>query len=105
MREGEQVTIFFEQRETGKEKILTGIVDKKGFARIENAQFEKNEIIQISEEPEKLPEPVNTEKKNEVYKTYEGKDYTEAEWVKKEQELWEKYQAKKNRRGFFGFLK
>jgi hypothetical protein len=44
-------------------------------------------------------------KQSSVYKTCKGKDYTEAEWVKKEQELWEQYQAKKNRGGFFGFLK
>ena len=36
--------------------------------------------------------------------TFNGKTYTEEEWKAFEQEQWEKYQAKRNKKGFFDWL-
>ncbi len=38
---------------------------------------------------------IGTHKNENIYKIYKGKNYTQEEWVKKEQELWEEYQKSK----------
>ena len=80
-----------------KEITLIGEVDEAGFALLkEQLVVEKSKKT----EQEKLEKQQREEerKATEVYKTYQGKDYTYNEWVVKEQELWEEYQRTKKRK-------
>ena len=87
-----------EVRNGSTEIILSGTVDENGFAilketfTIESSKKEEQEKLA---QQQKKQEEEELQKSTEVYKTYQGKDYTYNEWVVKEQELWEEYQRTK----------
>uniref|UniRef100_UPI0039A5E575 type VI secretion system Vgr family protein n=2 Tax=Weeksellaceae TaxID=2762318 RepID=UPI0039A5E575 len=102
--EGETITIVVGElndkdiNEQGKEITLSGTVDNRGFAELR----EKVEVLQETEAEKQLAEQEKQKEQeklnNEIYKTYEGKDYTYNEWKIKEQELWEEYKRNKTRK-------
>ena len=102
-KKGETISVVVDEVQGGdindgvKEITLIGEVDEAGFALLkEQLVVEKSKKT----EQEKLEKQQREEerKATEVYKTYQGKDYTYNEWVVKEQELWEEYQRTKKRK-------
>ena len=61
---------------------------------------------EFQESIEEIYNPSLKSKDNKAPKTttFNGKTYTEEEWKAFEQEQWEKYQAKRNKKGFFDWL-
>ena len=48
-----------------------------------------------------LPDKTDKNYKKDTTHTFQSKTYTEEEWKAFEQEQWEKYQAKRNKKGFW----
>ncbi len=70
--------------------------------RVEFTQYQKNSEINRKTPPEKIsPFHVYEEDNKEVYKTYEGKNYTYKEWVTFEEEQYKLYKEKRNKKGFW----
>ena len=104
---GEIVSLKIKEKDnkevkTGTTEItLSGTVDENGFAILKEAftieSSEKEEQEKLAQQQKKQEEE-ELKKSTEVYKTYQGKDYTYNEWMVKEQELWEEYQHTKKRK-------
>jgi hypothetical protein len=99
--EGENITIQVREENSKelqkgiKEIILTGIVQADGTAVL------KEEIEIEIEEYQELPK----EKTTEELRQEEEQKKQQEEYKKWEEEQWQKYLARKNRRGFFGFFR
>lgn len=95
--EGETITIIIDEidgndiNDNGKEITLTGTVSKDGFAELK----EEVEVLQKTQkETEQEQQQIQLEeakKKNNVYKTYEGKDYNYYEWQEFDEKQYEEY--------------
>ena len=96
--EGETITIVIDEidendiNDDGKEITLTGTVNKDGFAELK----EEVEVLQktqkeTEQEQQQQIQQEEGKKKNEVYKTYEGKDYNYYEWQEFDEKQYEEY--------------
>ena len=80
----------------GKEAVIKRVAFTQYQQETENNKttpLEKRSPFEVYEEDDK-----------EVYKTYEGKNYTYNEWVKFEEEQYNIYKEKKTKKGFWSFL-
>ncbi|GAA5094870.1 hypothetical protein GCM10023210_26930 [Chryseobacterium ginsengisoli] len=80
---------------------------KTPIKRIEFSQYQQDtEANKITIAEKRSPFQVYEEDENEkeIYKTYEGKNYTYQEWKKFEDEQYKLYKEKKSKRGFWDFL-
>lgn len=110
--EGESITLKVKEKNDGdvkdgeKEITLTGKVNAEGFAELkEEVEIEKSKEEEQKKEQQEVQKKLEEEKKaTEIYKTYEGKDYTFNEWKKYEQKAYDEYRKQKERKskGFWG---
>ena len=75
--------------QTGKNLFKTDIIHRRGGSR-------RDPVYEFLESLKEKNKPKTT--------TFNDKTYTEEEWKAFEQEQWEKYQAKRNKKGFFDWL-
>ena len=90
---------------------MTGIEAKYITISADNGEILLEKEIHSKEEFQESIEDIynpssSKSKDNKAIKTttFNGKTYTEEEWKAFEQEQWEKYQAKRNKKGFFDWL-
>ena len=79
------------------------IIDGNSGVTLYNTTIRRGDWISPIEEYEKLRKE-NKQQKNTSSHTFNGKTYTEEEWKAFEQEQWEKYQAKRSKKGFLNWL-
>ena len=104
MEEGETVEVTITEiddldvNDGEKEVILSGVVDKNGMVELKEVfkiqECKKDEIAE--------DEVSEYEDENAIYMTYEGKNYTKAEWKKFDDEQYKIYLEKRNKKGFWG---
>ena len=97
------IRIPFPNTRNTKAKYITISADN-GEILLEKEIHSKEEFQESIEE---IYNPSSSKSKdNKAIKTttFNGKTYTEEEWKAFEQEQWEKYQAKRNKKGFFDWL-
>ena len=104
MEEGETVEVTITEiddldvNDGEKEVILSGVVDKNGMVELKEVfkiqECKKDEIAE--------DEVSEYEDENDIYMTYEGKNYTKAEWKKFDDEQYKIYLEKRNKKGFWG---
>ena len=97
------IRIPFPNTRNTKAKYITISADN-GEILLEKEIHSKEEYKESMEE---IHNPSSSKSKdNKAIKTttFNGKTYTEEEWKAFEQEQWEKYQAKRNKKGFFDWL-
>lgn len=81
-----------------KEVTLSGTVDENGMVELKEV-FKIQECEKQDLAEDEISEP---EDKNAIYRTYEGKDYTKAEWKKFDDEQYKIYLEKRSKKGFWG---
>lgn len=80
---------------------MTGKVNAEGFAELkEEVEIEKSKKEEEQKQAQKKQE--DEKKATEIYRTYEGKDYTFNEWKIFDDEQYQIYLEKKNKKGFWG---
>lgn len=79
--------------------------DETLLKKIQFTQYQQGtETNKTSPKEKRSPFEVYEDDHKEVYKTYEGKNYTFQEWKKFEDEQYEIYKKKRNKKGFWDFL-